>query len=213
MTGVLILLVGALGAGPSGLAQSGPAADATRRAGSAAGEPGRRTWVADKAHSSIQFRASHWGIVDIVGWFEDFDVAVRAAKGDLSDAVIDARVRLDSIRMPNPEMAANARDLLFDAARHPEAEFRSTAIESLSEKRYAVRGRFTMKGVTREVRWEAAFNGYGEPPGGSPGYTVKGTLDRIAFGLGGMESLPGGRPILGRTVQVICNLRLTEILD
>ena len=69
----------------------------------------RIRFAADTAHSSIQFRTRHWGIHDIIGWFEDYEVIVYADYADFTNAVVEARVRPASVRMPNPAMAGNLR--------------------------------------------------------------------------------------------------------
>jgi polyisoprenoid-binding protein YceI len=49
-------------------------------------------WAADPEHSSIMFQTGHWGIVDVVGWFEGYEIAVHSSKLDFSDAVVEARI-------------------------------------------------------------------------------------------------------------------------
>ena len=63
-------------------------------------------WTADPAHSSIVFQTGDWGVVDLVGWFEEYEITVHSSELDFSDAVIEARIDPASVRMPNPQMAA-----------------------------------------------------------------------------------------------------------
>lgn len=67
-------------------------------AGPPAKDRPRQKWLSDVDHSSIEFRTQHWGIVDIIGWLEDFQITVYADEDDFSDAIIEARVGVGSIR-------------------------------------------------------------------------------------------------------------------
>jgi len=44
---------------------------------------------ADNAHSSVEFRTRHWGIVDIIGWFEDSDIQVESMSKNSAPHVVD----------------------------------------------------------------------------------------------------------------------------
>ena len=50
-------------------------------------DPDRLKFVGDTDHSSIEFRTEHWGILDIIGWFEDFDLMVIAEYGEGSPRI------------------------------------------------------------------------------------------------------------------------------
>jgi polyisoprenoid-binding protein YceI len=168
----------------------------------------REVLIADRAHSSITFRASHWGIVDIVGWFEDFDIDVEVAGTGFSDAVVTANVRTASVRMPNAKMAGNLRGM-FDVAAYPHAIFKSTRVERADSVTYRITGDLTMKGVTVPVTWEAVFNGFGYPPGADPGFTAKTVLNRLDFGIGDREVHgSNGELVVGEKIEVTCNVRL-----
>ena len=163
---------------------------------------------ADMAHSSITFRTQHFGIIDIVGWFEDFDVVLYSESEDFSGAVIEARLSPASVRMPNPDMAGNLRGM-FDVENYPDILFVSTSVEPTVGQHYKIVGDLTMKGVTREVEWTGTYNGSWMPPDAGPGFTIHGMIDRLAFGVGDAERIGGqGHMIIGDTVHVICNIRL-----
>ena len=58
------------------------------------------TLVADPKHSSIEFRTRHWDIVDIIGWFEAYDIRVEVDDGRFEGATVIARVEPGSVHMP-----------------------------------------------------------------------------------------------------------------
>lgn len=176
----------------------------------AKGRPDQK-WSSDRVHSSIEFRTQHWGIVDIIGWFEDFQITVHADEGDFVDAVVEARVKLASVRMPNSKMASNLKNLLFDLNRYPEATFTSTKVRLIEQNRYELTGKLELNGVAHEVIWEGTLNGFGYPPTGVPGFTLRTSLDRTAFGIGDElldKTEPGSAPTVASIVVVTCNVRL-----
>jgi polyisoprenoid-binding protein YceI len=166
----------------------------------------RETLVADRAHSSITFTTSHWDILDIVGWFEDYDIEVEVAGAEFADAEIVARIRLDSVRMPNPDMAVNLRGM-FSTSDHPEAVFRSTRVSTEDDVHFVIAGEFTLKGVTEPMTWHATLNGFGYPPDALAGFTATGTLSRLDFEVGDRE-LHNDSLLIGDVVEVVCNIRL-----
>lgn len=194
------------------------AAGLVAASGGVSGSPGEaprpaevRILEADRAHSSIEFHVSHWGIVDVIGWFEDFDVRAEVLGGDFTEGWVEARIRPASLRMPNMEMARNAV-ALFDVASHPEAVFRSSKIERAAEGEYRILGDLTMKGVTRPVEWAARLNGFAMSGEGIPGFTVTTVIDRLAFGIGDEEAHPTtGVLTVGAKVRITCNLRMEDV--
>ncbi len=188
---------------------TGSAAPVGKATAPASDRPGN-VWIADLAHSSIEFRTSHWGIVDIIGWFDDFEIAVWDNGEDFTGAAVEAAIRLGSVRMPNMEMAANLHGM-FDIEQFPVARFVSTKVEKTGAGAYRMIGELTLKGATREIAWDVRFNGFGAPPHGAPGFTATTTLERLDYGIGDAAVLPGTeRPIVGHEILIRCNLRLTQ---
>jgi len=168
----------------------------------------RGTKVADPTHSSIDFRTQHWGILDIIGWFEDYDIRVELTDNDFETAAVVARMRPASVRMPNAGMAKNLRGM-FDIESYPEIVFESTSVRKNGENSYILVGNLAIKGVTKRVEWDVVFNGFGYPPGTMPGFTASTTINRLDFGVGQPEDLPSGAaPTIGEQVHITCNLRL-----
>jgi hypothetical protein len=72
-------------------------------------ESDKHKYLSDHAHSSISFHTKHWEIVDLIGWFEEFEVIMYSDSADFSDAEIFAKVDARSIRMPNPKMVGSVK--------------------------------------------------------------------------------------------------------
>jgi polyisoprenoid-binding protein YceI len=86
----------------------------------------QRSWVSDNTHSYLTFSVAHYGIHDLVGWFEDFHVTVHVNDSDLTQSKVVARVRPGSVRMPNVKMVESLLNLGFlKVDVFPEASFES----------------------------------------------------------------------------------------
>jgi len=171
----------------------------------------RRPWAADRDHSSLQFRTQHWGIHDVVGWFEDFDVKVVTYGDEFADAEIEVKINMNSIRMPNMEMAGNVEEM-FDAVSFPVATYQSSRIERIDEFNYRVFGDLQVKGVTEEIELKVKINGYANDMSkGTPGVTFTAVLNRLHFGAGGIDfSTANGKPTIDSMIYITCNMRLYD---
>ena len=75
----------------------------------------------------------------------------------------------------------------FDAAKYPDATFKSTAVEAAGEGKLKVTGDLTVKGVTKPVVLDVSLNQAGEHPMGKRaaiGFDATATVKRSDFGLG-----------------------------
>ena len=87
------------------------------------------SWKADLLHSSISFRTMHWGIVEIIGWFEKFDVTLKKDGENWESSEINIVIYPKSVRLTNMEMAGNLQgETFFDTEKYPEMIFESKKI-------------------------------------------------------------------------------------
>ena len=111
-----------------------------------------------------------------------------------------------SIRMPNIEMAENARGL-FAVTKWPTATFRSNTVTYKDTGRYTIEGDLTVRGLTLPITWDVQQTG--TVGAKSHGFRATGTIDRFAFNVGDRETLPNDeRLFIGQLAQVTCNIRL-----
>ena len=172
----------------------------------------------DTTHSSIQFAVRHWGIYNVVGRLESYEVKVTYTKDDFTDMAVEALLRPASINMPNMEMAHHLKAAgfgFFEVEKFPEVVFKSTKIEMARDSFYRLTGNMTIKEITKEIVLDIKFNGYSHPPSKTtPGFTINGKINRLDFNLGGDELLPGnGLPMIGNEVHITSNVRLISEYD
>ena len=160
-------------------------------------------WDVDPVHSSIEFHVRNMGIVNVKGFFGDFEGTLEAGE----DGALRAHGKVDvasvHTRSEKRDEHLRANDF-FDVENHPQATFESTRIESRGGGRYHVLGDLTIKGVTRQVEFEAEIAGTVEDPWGGErvGVSATGTIDRRDFDLNWDQATPGGIPLASNSIAL-----------
>ena len=171
-------------------------------------QPFSGTFRALPEPSSFAFAVRHTGVFWFRGSLSDVAATLR---GDGDGLELEGAARVDSISVVEP--AAMRAHLLapdfFDAERHPEITFRSTAVRLADDGRAEVDGELTIRGVTRPVSASGQYSSprpasYGEVAG----LQLKTSFDRREFGFDWQMELPGGGDAVGWDVQVDIDLLL-----
>ncbi|MGL6071668.1 YceI family protein, partial [Craterilacuibacter sp.] len=90
--------------------------------------------------------------VPMKGSFRTFKADAHFDPVKLANSRADIRIATSSIALPATDAVAEAKKpAWFDIARYPEARFVATTFKALPAGRYEVRGKLTLKGVTREI--------------------------------------------------------------
>ena len=173
-----------------------------------AAQPFSGTYRAQPVPSSFAFAVRHSGVFWYRGSLSDVAATLR---GDGDALALEGSARVDSVSVVEPP-AVRASVLgpeFFDAERHPEITFRSTAIRLAGDGRAEVDGELTIRGVTRPV----TASGHYAPPrqaafGEVAGLQLHTSFDRREFGFGWQMELPGGGDAVGWDVEVDIDLLL-----
>jgi polyisoprenoid-binding protein YceI len=176
-------------------------------------QPFSGTYRAQPVPSSFAFAVRHSGVF----WYRGSLSAVAATlRGDGDALALEGSARVDSISVVEPP-AMRASVLgpdFFDAERHPEITFRSTAVRLADDGRAEVDGELTIRGVTRPV---SAGGHYAAPRlasfGEVAGLQLQTSFDRREFGFEWQMELPGGGDAVGWDVQLDIDLLLKRDAD
>jgi polyisoprenoid-binding protein YceI len=173
---------------------------------SVAVQPFSGTFRALPEPSTFAFAVRHSGVFWYRGSLSDVAATLR---GDGDALALEGSARVDSISVLEP--AAMRASVLgpefFDAERHPEVTFRSTAVRLADDGRAEVGGELTIRGVTRPV---SAVGQYAPPRPSSfgeiAGLQLRTSFDRREFGFDWQMELPGGGVAVGWDVEVDIDL-------
>jgi polyisoprenoid-binding protein YceI len=171
-----------------------------------AAEPFTGIFRAQPEPSTFAFAVRHSGVFWYRGALSDVAATLRA-DGEALELEGSARVDSISVVQPAAMRASVLGPEFFDAERHPEVNFRSTAIRLGDDGRADIDGELTMRGVTRPV----TATGHYAPPrqssfGVIAGLQLQTSIDRRAFGFEWQAELPGGGVAVGWDVVVDIDL-------
>jgi polyisoprenoid-binding protein YceI len=166
------------------------------------------TYRAEPVPSTFAFAVRHSGVFWYRGSLSDVAATLHGSGDDLT---LEGAARVESISVAEP--AAMRASVLgpefFDAERHPEIAFRSTAIRLAEDGDALVDGELTIRGVTRAVR---ASGRYAAPRPSSfgeiAGLQLHTSFNRREFGFDWQMPLPGGGEAVGWDVTVDVDLLL-----
>jgi polyisoprenoid-binding protein YceI len=175
---------------------------------SLAAHPFSADYCVQPVPSTFAFRVRHSGVFWYRGAFSDVTATLH---GDTDGPGLEGSARVDSLSVVEP---APLREHLlgpefFDAERHPEIQFRSTALHLGDDGRAEVDGELTIRGVTRPI---TAIGHYAAPRpstfGEITGFDLHASFDRREFGLDWQMELPGGGNAVSWDVEVDIDLLL-----
>jgi polyisoprenoid-binding protein YceI len=141
------------------------------------------SWLSDPAESRLAFEA-RWEGSPVPGEFRNFSMRLQADPGTGNPSSLDVRVEVPSLATELPDVdAALAEPEWFDFARHPQARYRADEIRPLGPGRYRAAGNLSLKGKSRPLSLEFAWEA------GPAGARLSGdlVLDRSAFDIGSGE--------------------------
>jgi polyisoprenoid-binding protein YceI len=174
--------------------------------------PTTGTWEIDLSHSSVGFSVRHLGLAKVRGRFNDFSGAVLVSD-DPESSSVEVEIQAGSIDTRDPQRDGHLVSAdFFDVEQHPTLTFRSTGVERARGDHWAVDGDLTIRGVTRPVRLDVAFEGAGSDPWGGQraAFSASAEVDREDFGLTWNQTLETGGVLVGKKVRIELEVELIK---
>lgn len=147
----------------------------------------------DKAHSSIGFKVTHMGLIDVPGYFKDFTGAVNYNADNVEQSTVTFTAKTESVdtRVGGRDKHLRSADF-FDVANHPEMTFVSTKVES-NGNTLKVTGDFTLRGVKKSITFPVRIAGFkdgrrGTVMGAAAATKINRSEYNVKYGLGGAVS-------------------------
>ncbi len=146
------------------------------------------TYKLDPGHTNVLASWTHLG-------FSNPSVNFGQADGTLVYDAAKPAASSVQVKLPLSGLSALADNFYdhltgagwFDAAKYPDATFKSTKVEAAGKNKLKVTGDLTIRGITKPVVLDVTLNKTGEHPMAKRpaiGFDATGTVKRSDFGLG-----------------------------
>ncbi len=171
------------------------------------------TWAIDPAHSLVEFAVKHMMFTTVKGRFTGVSGQIVTEGESPALGTVEAEIDAASIDSRDEKRDGHLRSADFlDAETHPSLSFVGSRVEPLAGDRFRVIGDLTIRDTTREVTFDATFNGRGTNPWGQEvaGYSAETTIDRGDYGLTFNAPLAGGGVLVGQEVRISIEIQAAK---
>lgn len=173
---------------------------------------GQTNWTLDKSHTNIQFTVTHMVVSEVTGDFKDFDGKVTSTSDDFKNSDVEFTAKVASVNTGNENRDKHLKsDDFFNAEQYPDIKFKGKLV--IEKKKYYLVGDFTMRDVTKPVKFDVKYNGViNTQRGKKAGFKVMGTVNRFDYGLKWDRTIEaGGSLVVAKDVAINCNIELNEV--
>jgi polyisoprenoid-binding protein YceI len=119
------------------------------------------------AHAAINFKIQHLGYSWLTGRFNDFDGKFSYQKEQPQAAKITVNINTQSVDTNHADRNKHLRSKDFlDVEQFPTASFVSSEVTSMEDGSLAIKGDFTLHGVSKSIVIQATKVGEGSDPWG-----------------------------------------------
>jgi len=169
----------------------------------------QNTWRIDNANSNVTFAIDWMQNSHRTGEFKIFEGDIIIPTDNTFDnAKVDFSIEASSIDLIASNLISTVQgEEYLDTKNYPKILFQSTSIKKKHKKNYEVKGKLTIKDITRDVDFELEDNGIIEYEGRQYGaVTVTGKLKRSDF------KIYGGGDRLGDNINITAYFQITKII-
>ena len=175
------------------------------------------TWKVDPAHTEVGFDVRHF-FTKVHGVFHDTQGTIVFDEQDPTAIKVDASARVASVDTGNRNRDSDLQTPdFFNAATDSILSFRSTKVEKTGKSKYKVTGDLTMRGVTKQVVFDAEFLGSstvsieGKSWGAKAGFSATTVVNRQEFGINWNKALDNGGMMVGDDVTITLNIEGSKV--
>ena len=175
------------------------------------------TWKVDPAHTEVGFDVRHF-FTKVHGVFHDTQGTIVFDEQDPTAIKVDASARVASVDTGNRNRDSDLQTPdFFNAATDSILSFRSTKVEKTGKSKYKVTGDLTMRGVTKQVVFDAEFLGSstvsveGKSWGAKAGFSATTVVNRQDYGIKWNKALDNGGMMVGDDVTITLNIEGSKV--
>lgn len=146
----------------------------------------QNSWKVDPMHSSVNFNIKHMGISFVQGRFDKFDGTVSTQGANLDNAKFNFSVNTESINTGVEMRDKHLKSAdFFETEKFPEMKFESISVTKGKNNSYTLKGKLTIKDVTKEVSIPVTFGGFAKNQQGKEiaGLQAKFTVNRLDYNI------------------------------
>lgn len=168
-----------------------------------------RTWTIDPAHTEIAFAVKHLMISTVRGRFASVQGRIELDELEIGNSSVEVAIDTASIDTRQEQRDAHLRSPdFFDAATYPTIDFVSRRVERAGAG-LRITGDLTIRGITREVAFEAADDGRSTDPWGNTkaAFSARLTIDRRDFGLTWNQALETGGVLVSNEIVITLDIQ------
>lgn len=141
----------------------------------------------DKSHANLSFTYSHLGYSTTDGRFGNWEGSLLIDKETPSNSSVEFTIDIDSLDTFWADRDTHLKSAdFFDAAKFPQATFKSTKVEQTGEQQLEVTGDLTIKGITKPATLTVNVTAMGEHPMAkkeAAGFAVTTVVKRSDYGM------------------------------
>lgn len=144
------------------------------------------TYKLDPNHTLVLAQWNHFGYSHPVAHFGQAAGTLVYDADNVAASSVNVTLPMAGLDALVPDLTEHLRSAdFFDAAQWPNATFKSTKVEKISDTRLKVTGDLTLRDVTRPVVLDVTLNKAGEGRNGQPkvGFEATTTIQRSAWGI------------------------------
>lgn len=165
----------------------------------------------DKDHSKIQFKATYMGITEVTGQFSEYIVTVIQDGENFEHADIEVTIQASSIDTDNDKRDEHLRseDFIY-AEQYPEITFQSTSFVNKGDDNYTLKGKLTIRGVSRSEEFDVIYNGMIEQEDMTrAAFKLTGSIDRYDYEVDWNRSFTKGL-VVSKEIEIVCDVLLVK---
>ena len=166
-------------------------------------------WTMDKAHTNVNFAVTHMTVAETTGTFNEYDINVASPADDFNGADVTFTAKTGTINTQNERRDGHLKSAdFFDAEKYPEIKFAGKLIKDGGK--YHLRGKLTMKDVTKDVDFDVTYKGTLKTAQFTKaGFKFVGTVNRFDYNLKWDKTVEaGGGLVVGQEVEITANVEL-----
>ena len=166
-----------------------------------------KKWTIDPDHTVATFSVRHMMVSNVHGQFNKISGTIHFDPADIPHSSVEVNIDATAIYTGISKRDEHLRSEDFlDAGNHPRITFKSTKAESAGNTRCKVTGDLAIRGITRQITFEAEYFGPVKDPfeesGMSIGFVASAVINREEYGMTWNVAMESAGVMVGKEVKI-----------